>query len=62
MSSLSQNFIRDKFAEYYKQNSASIMAPSSLLRREFGFLLLEKKVMLRHQGFRDADSLRTSLA
>jgi len=62
MSSLSQNFIRDKFAEYYKQNSASIMTPSSLERREFGFLLLEKKVMLRHQGFRDADSLRSSLA
>ena len=62
MSSLSQNFIRDKFADYYKQNSASIMAPSSLERREFGFFLLEKKVMLRHQGFRDADSLRSSLA
>jgi len=62
MSSLSQSFIRDKFADYYKQNSASIMAPSSLERREFGFLLLEKKVMLRHKGFRDVDSLRSSLA
>jgi len=62
MSSLSQNFIREKFADYYKQHSGSIVAPSTLERREFGFLLLEKKVMLRHKGFRDVDSLRSSLA
>jgi DNA primase small subunit len=62
MSSLSQNFIRDKFADYYKQHSASILAPSSLERREFGFLLLEKRVMLRHKGFMNVDGLRSSLA
>jgi DNA primase small subunit len=62
MSSLSQNFIQSKFADYYKQNFASIMAPSSLERREFGFIMLEKKVMLRHQGFRDVNNLRSSLA
>ncbi len=61
MSSLSQSFIRDKFADYYKQYSASIITPSSLERREFGFFLLEKKVMVRHKVFRDADSLRSSL-
>jgi len=61
MSSLSQSFIRDKFADYYKQHSASILPPSSLERREFGFLLLEKRVMLRHKGFRDVESLRSSL-
>lgn len=62
MSSLSQSFIREKFADYYKQHSASILPPSSLERREFGFLLLEKRVMLRHKGFRDVESLRSSLA
>jgi DNA primase small subunit len=62
MSSLSQSFIRDKFADYYKQHSTSILAPSSLERREFGFLLLEKRVMLRHKGFMDVDDLRSSLA
>jgi len=62
MSSLSQSFIRDKFADYYKQHSASILPPSSLERREFGFLLLEKRVMLRHKGFMDVESLRSSLA
>jgi len=61
MSSLSQTFIRGKFADYYKQNSVSILPPSSLERREFGFLLLEKRVMVRHKGFMDADSLRSSL-
>ena len=61
MSSLSQNFIRDKFADYYKQHSVSILPPSSLERREFGFLLLETKVMVRHKGFRDVDGLRSSL-
>ena len=62
MSSLSQTFIRDRFADYYKQHSASILPPSSLKRREFGFLLLEKRVMLRHQGFINAERLRASLS
>jgi DNA primase small subunit len=61
MASLSQAFIQEKFADYYKQNGNSIMPPSSLKRREFGFLLLEKKVMLRHQSFKDAENLRSSL-
>ena len=60
MSSLSQTFIRDNFADYYKQNSTSILPPSSLERREFGFLL-EQRVMVRHKGFINADSLRSSL-
>jgi DNA primase small subunit len=61
MSSLSQIFIRDKFADYYKQNSASILPPSSLERREFGFLLLKKKTMVRHRAFMNAASLRSTL-
>jgi DNA primase small subunit len=61
MSSLSQSFIRNKFADYYKQHSASIMPPSSLERREFGFLLLEKRVMLRHKSFINAERLRSAL-
>jgi DNA primase small subunit len=61
MSSLSKRFIQDKFGDYYKQNYASILPPSSLERREFGFFIFEKKVMLRHQGFNDLDSLRSSL-
>jgi DNA primase small subunit len=61
MFSLSQNFIQNNFSEYYKQQSVSIKAPSSLEKREFGFLLIEKKVMLRHKGYRDVGALRSSL-
>jgi DNA primase small subunit len=61
MSSFTQTFIRDRFADYYKQHSASILPPSSLERREFGFLLLEKRVMVRHKSFIDAERLRASL-
>jgi DNA primase small subunit len=61
MSSLSQKYIQDKFTDYYKHNSAGIQPPSSLERREFGFLLLERRAMLRHKGFKDANSLRASL-
>ena len=57
----SLRFVRDKFAEYYKQNSSSIPPPTSIEKREFGFLLLEEKIMLRHKGFRGVDDLRSSL-
>lgn len=61
MPTLSQVYIQNKFAQYYKENSASINAPSSLERREFGFLLLDKKVMVRHKSFRNAEDIRSSL-
>jgi len=61
VSSLSQRFIRDKFTEYYKQHSSSIPPPTSIERREFGFLLLKERIMLRHKGFRGVDDLRASL-
>jgi len=61
MSSLSQTYIQNKFAEYYKENSVSIKAPSSLERREFGFLLLDKKVMVRHKSFRNVEDIRSAL-
>ncbi len=62
MSTLSQRFIQDTFAEYYKQNSASIQPPTSIKKREFGFLLFERGVMLRHRSFRDVSDLRSSLS
>jgi DNA primase small subunit len=59
--SLSQHFIQDRFADYYTQHSASIQPPTSIEKREFGFLLFEKRMMLRHRGFQDLDGLRSSL-
>jgi DNA primase small subunit len=61
MSSLSLRFIQDRFADYYKQYSDLIQSPPSLEKREFGFLLFEKRMMLRHRGFGDVDDLRASL-
>jgi len=56
-----QPFIQEKFAEYYRQNSGSIEPPSSIERREFAFLLLKEKIMLRHKGFKSVDELRNML-
>jgi DNA primase small subunit len=61
MSSLSQRFIQDKFSDYYKKNSALILPPTSIEKREFGFLLFEKRMMLRHRGFREVNGLRSSV-
>jgi DNA primase small subunit len=59
--SLSSHFVREKFAEYYKKHSFSIPSPTSIEKREFGFLLLKERVMLRHKGFRNVDTLRSFL-
>jgi DNA primase small subunit len=61
MSPSSSRFVRDKFAEYYKQHSSSIQPPTSIERREFGFLLFKERIMLRHKGFRRADDFRSFL-
>ena len=61
MFSSSLSFVRGKFAEYYQQQSPIICPPTSIERREFGFLLLKDRVMLRHKGFRNVDDLRSSL-
>lgn len=61
ISSLTESFIKNNFAEYYKQNSSTIIPPISLESREFGFLLLEKKIMVRHKSFKDITSLRESI-
>ena len=57
MLSPSSNFIRDKFAEYYEKNSSIIQPPSSIQKREFGFILFRERMMLRHKGFENADAL-----
>jgi len=56
-----QIFIQEKFAEYYRQSSESVEPPPSLEKREFAFLLLKEKVMLRHKGFKNSDDLRNML-
>lgn len=50
-------FIRQKFAEYYREHSQSIQPPASIDRREFGFLLFKERIMVRHKGFKEAKEM-----
>ncbi len=61
MFSSSLSFVLGKFAEYYQQQSSIICPPTSIERREFGFLLFKERIMLRHKGFRSVDALRSFL-
>jgi len=54
-------FVRDKFAEYYERCFSFIQPPTSIERREFGFLLLKERVMLRHKSFKGVNALRSFL-
>jgi len=56
-----KSFIEVKFSEYYKKNSMSIQPPASMEKREFGFLLLKERIMLRHKSFKTAKELRDTL-
>jgi DNA primase small subunit len=55
----SKAFIQEKFAHFYQQNASSINPPTSLLNREFAFLLFRERMMLRHKGAKDTDDFRT---
>ena len=57
--SSSLRFIQDKFAEYYMKNVTQ--PPSSIEKREFGFLLFKEKMMVRHRGFKNTDALNSFL-
>jgi DNA primase small subunit len=46
-----RNFILQKFTEYYSDNANNIPLPTSYKKREFGFILFDKRVMLRHKAF-----------
>ncbi|HIE15131.1 TPA: hypothetical protein EYP70_07655, partial [Candidatus Bathyarchaeota archaeon] len=56
-----ENFIRDKFREFYERESDRIEAPTSIEMREFGFLLFGEKIMIRHKSFTEIKDLRRFL-
>jgi len=56
-----ESFIKSKFREFYESSSSMVEAPPSIEMREFGFLLFKDRVMVRHKGFRDVESLRSFL-
>ncbi len=55
------NIIREKFHQYYQTYSKKVQPPSAIRQREFGFILLDKKIMLRHKSFGDDEVLRSFL-
>ena len=56
----SNEFIRAKFAEYYR-NAELLSGPPDVERREFGFFTMNKN-MIRHLRFTSKDELRSFLA
>jgi DNA primase small subunit len=49
--------IEEKFAQYYRNNINNIGSPCFIEQREFGFILLRGKIMLRHKRFEDFNAL-----
>jgi len=56
-----KTFIKRKFTEYYKKYASTIPPPTSIEKREFGFLFEQEKIMFRHKSFRNVDDLREFL-
>ncbi len=52
-----KTFVRKTFSEYYRRHSSSIQPPTQIEKREFGFLALKEKVMIRHKGFKNVGDL-----
>jgi DNA primase small subunit len=57
----SQEFVYTKFSEFYKGAAATIPLPSSASQREFAFLLLKERAMIRHKAFTSINSFKAFL-
>jgi len=55
---LTRSLIKLRFSEYYKKNEHTIIAPQTMERREFGFLLFSEGQMIRHRTFTQVSELR----
>jgi DNA primase small subunit len=53
--------LKAKFLEYYKGNLSAIKPPPAQTEREFGFLLFQQRIMVRHKAFRDFKAFGDSL-
>jgi len=55
-------FLKQKFSEYYRENTENIHAPKSLEKREFGFFVFKENIMVRHKSFMSEHKLKDFLA
>lgn len=53
--------VRQVFSEYYRTNSVMIQPPTDYQRREFGFILFDRGIMVRHQGYHQFNEVRAFL-
>ncbi len=58
----SQDFVYERFSEFYSAPSTVIPSPVSLGQRELGFLLLKERIMLRHKVFARIKDLKLFLS
>jgi len=58
----SQDFVYNKFSEFYKTSSSEIPIPASVSQREFAFLLFKERVMVRHRGFAGISGVKRFLS
>ena len=59
MNSFSRNYIFGKFKDFYCDSSTVIPAPSAISQREFAFLLLKEKAMVRHRSVAKISNLKS---
>ena len=59
MTKVSNDFVHNKFSEYYQGHSTEIPLPASANQREFAFFLFKDRIMMRHKGFATDKSLRS---
>ena len=62
MAAFSQDFVYQKFSEFYNASSTEIPPPVSIGQREFAFLLFKERIMMRHRGFSNIRDLKLLLA
>ena len=53
----SKNYLTKIFGEYYIKTASNIRSPTSIAKREFGFLLFQENIMIRHRKFRQKKDL-----
>jgi DNA primase small subunit len=54
----SQEFVYRKFREFYNDSSNKVPSPIQSEEREFAFLRLKEKIMVRHKAFENSNSFR----
>jgi len=62
VASFSQEFVCEKFGEFYRTPSNVIPAPAAIGQREFAFLLFRERAMIRHRSVAKISHLRSLFA